>query len=244
MHDVSAMHGVHRSRQRFHKLGRLASRHRLAAEFAGEVASLDELQHAVGMTVRLADLVNLDDIGMLQPCHGLRFGPEARQLTWSGMSAIENHFEGDHAQLGVRWARLVDDPHAAAAEDTFDHVARHRNRGRSRLGLPPPPSWPTRPGTKAAVSSAAEDTPCPKVRVSFGPGVAAPGRSLGKTARADLEAMLTSAGTAISSPHFGHWIASPISSSSTLISVEQEEQAAWMVMAQYPGRHVECRRKI
>ena len=43
----------------------------------------------------LADLVDLDDIGMLQPSHGFALGAEPSQVGRAGMATRQDHFQGD-----------------------------------------------------------------------------------------------------------------------------------------------------
>ena len=122
MQHVAAVGQLHRPRQRLHQLRRLPCRQRLVVELPGEVAAFDELQGAVRMPARLADLVNLHDVGVLQPRHRLGLDAETGQLTRRGMVAGQHHLER-HGALQRLVARFVDNTHAAAAEDGLDRVA-------------------------------------------------------------------------------------------------------------------------
>jgi hypothetical protein len=86
------------------------------------------------MPARLADLVNLHDVRVLQPCHRLGLDPEARQLPRPGMAAAEDHLER-HGAFEGQVQRLVDDAHAPTADYSLDLVARHQNPSRSTLRL-------------------------------------------------------------------------------------------------------------
>jgi len=75
----------------------------------------------------LADLVDLNDVGVLQAGDGLGLGAEAGQVRRAGMAARQDHLQRDDAiQLEV--PRLVDDTHAALAELAQDLVAGHLAR--------------------------------------------------------------------------------------------------------------------
>ena len=64
----------------------------------------------------LADLVDLHDVGVLQPGDGLGLGAEAGQLLPSpACAAGQDHLEGDEA-VEPDLPGLVDDAHAAAAQ--------------------------------------------------------------------------------------------------------------------------------
>ena len=71
-----------------------------------------------------ADLVDLHDVGVLQPCHRLAFGEEADHVFGRSVRAAEDHLQGDVASQ-ANLPRLVDDAHAAAAQHLEDLIAGH-----------------------------------------------------------------------------------------------------------------------
>ena len=81
MDDAALVGGVHGPGQRLDQRGRLA---RAAAaspsSLLGQAAAVHELQREEGLAVVLADLVDLDDVGVLQAGDGLGLGAEAGQL--------------------------------------------------------------------------------------------------------------------------------------------------------------------
>src|SRR5262245_50487081 len=93
----------------------LARRQRRALEPARQAAAAAELQREVGQAVVLADFVDLDDVGVLQPRDRRRLAAKAVEAFVIGVAAGEDHLEGDDAvQLQV--PGLVDDAHAAPAQ--------------------------------------------------------------------------------------------------------------------------------
>jgi hypothetical protein len=76
------------------------------------------------MAVRRADLVNLHDIGVLQLGDRRRLNLESSQIPASGMSAREDHLQGDHP-FQSEVPGLVDHSHAASADLPQYLVARH-----------------------------------------------------------------------------------------------------------------------
>ena len=90
----------------------------------------------------LTDLVDLDDVGVLERRHRLRFDEKPSQRIGAGVSPGEHHLEGDEP-VELLLPRLVHDAHAAAAELAEDLVAAdmwHRppglrvDRGENRIG--------------------------------------------------------------------------------------------------------------
>jgi len=62
-----------------------------------------------------AGLIDLDDIGMLQPGRGFRLGAKPGQAHRPGMRSRQDHFQRDDA-LQAKVPRLIDHAHAAATE--------------------------------------------------------------------------------------------------------------------------------
>ncbi len=134
MHEIAAVCQMHRFRQRRHQSGRVARRQGLASQPACQRAALYEFKGEERPSVRLADLVDLHDVRMLQPRDGLGLYPEPRPLGWVAIGAGE-HLEGD-GPLEGQVPRLVDDAHAAPAEYRLHLIAGNlRQVGGGRHGV-------------------------------------------------------------------------------------------------------------
>ncbi len=72
-----------------------AGRLRLVGETLGQVA-FDVFQDEVRPPLVLADLVELDDVGVAQPGHRHRFAVEARPVARVGTACVEQHLQGHH----------------------------------------------------------------------------------------------------------------------------------------------------
>jgi len=137
---------LHRPRQRLHQLGRFLGWQRLAVELAGEGAARDELQGAVGVATNLADLVNLDDVGVLQARHRLRLDAEAGQLAFAGVTTGEDHLQR-HGALELQVQGFVDDampPRPSSLSISYPGTENQRREGRSLAPGPGPagaPPW-------------------------------------------------------------------------------------------------------
>ena len=82
---------------------------------------MDVFQRQERAAAVLADLVDLDDVGMLQLADGFGFRAKTGQLGLTGMAACENHLERDHP-FQTALAGLVDHAHRPAAERFEDFV--------------------------------------------------------------------------------------------------------------------------
>ena len=122
MHDVAAVRQVHGARDRFDQPCRFDNRQWPAFKLLGEVFPLNELQCAIGISFRLADLVDLHNVGMLQTRDSLGLDPKPRKHSWIDRGVDPHHLEC-HGPLEFQVARLVNDPHAASAENFQDLVA-------------------------------------------------------------------------------------------------------------------------
>ncbi len=71
---------IDRAGQYLDQAGRPHRRQRLAGQVAIQAAGGAVLQREVGQALVLADLVDLNDVGVRQPGHGLRLGTEAEQV--------------------------------------------------------------------------------------------------------------------------------------------------------------------
>ena len=108
--------------RRLHRPRRPLGRLRRAGQGLGQRAALDQLEHQERRPGVLADAVDLDDVRVPQPRHGLDLDPEPRRGLRAGQRAGDEHLHGHRAlQLGLPGA--IDDPHAAPAQDAQDLVA-------------------------------------------------------------------------------------------------------------------------
>src|SRR5262245_50211823 len=62
-----------------------------------EAAAIDVFEGNKRLAVLLADLVNLDDVGMLQPGHRFRFGGKTGASGRAGEGAGQDHFQSDES---------------------------------------------------------------------------------------------------------------------------------------------------
>ena len=74
-----------------------------------------------GEAVDLADLVDLHDIGVMEPRDRFRLEPETVQLLRPGLEAGPDHLQGDQT-LQLSLPGLVDHPHATVAQLLQDLV--------------------------------------------------------------------------------------------------------------------------
>jgi hypothetical protein len=123
--DAGAVGRGHRPGQRLDKFRRLGRGQRPAVEPAGDVAAAAELQREERQAVVFADLINLDDVGVLHAGEGLGFGLEPGQLPRGRVPAGQDHFQGDRP-VQADLPRFVDHAHPAATEFAKDLVPRHR----------------------------------------------------------------------------------------------------------------------
>ncbi len=116
----------------FEQMGGLAGRR---AGGVAEAAAGDELHGEERPAVDLANLVDLDDAGVLQPGCGLGLAAEALPFGGAGKDVAADHLEGDDTVEG-QLAGPVDDAHAAGAQFVEQFVAGDGGRPLRRSGLP------------------------------------------------------------------------------------------------------------
>ena len=121
MHDAGLVGGMDRPRQRDHQFRRLASRLGRAGQPVGEAAPFQQLQRDKGKAGGLADVVDLHDIGMMQPGDRFRLAPETVQVLRPGLEAGTDHLQGDQT-VQLVLPGLVDHPHATVAQLRQDVV--------------------------------------------------------------------------------------------------------------------------
>ena len=88
---------------------------RPAIDVGGEAATVDEFEGEVREAADLADVVDLDDVGVLEAGEGLGLLVEPRQGDGAGVGAGQDHLERDQT-IQADLAGLVDDSHAAPAQ--------------------------------------------------------------------------------------------------------------------------------
>ena len=106
-----------------------ARRQRRAAQLLLQAAAAAELQREERPALVLADLVDLDDVGVLQARDRFRLRPEARQFRGAGVAARQDHLQRYHP-VRLDLPRPVHHPHAAAAQLTQQLIAGDRDDGR------------------------------------------------------------------------------------------------------------------
>src|SRR5262249_19779984 len=89
-----------------------------------QLAALEKLHGHEHDVAALADVVDGDDVGMVEPARRLGFLVEAR-LVFRHLARVERHVDGlDRDRAVEQWiARAVDDAHGALAELGDDLVA-------------------------------------------------------------------------------------------------------------------------
>ena len=127
--DAALMGDVDRPGQSLDQLRGLPGRQGLLADPGRQRAPFDELEREVGISVGLVDLIDLDDVRMPKLADRLGLRLEASEFSPAGVLGRQDHLEGgepaDAAMPG-----LVDDAHAAAAQDFEDVVVADRRRDR------------------------------------------------------------------------------------------------------------------
>ena len=126
---VGAVHGAG---QRGRQPGRQPAGQRRPVQVRRQVPALDEFQRKIRAFFRLADVVNLDNVGMAQAGDGRGLGLEPPQTAAIGLVAGQDHFQGDQAAQ-AELARLVDHTHSSPsqlAQDLVAGQARPARRGR------------------------------------------------------------------------------------------------------------------
>ena len=115
MHDAGLVRRVHGPGERRHQLGRRAAGLGRPLEAVGEAPPFEQLERDEGAAVGLAEVVDLDDVGMAEPGDGLGLDQEPLAMLGVGVLAVADHLQRDDpVQRAV--PGLVDDAHAAAAQ--------------------------------------------------------------------------------------------------------------------------------
>ena len=100
----------------------------------GKIGALDEIHREVADPLVLADLVNGDNVGVLQPGRGGGLGAEPADIFRAGKLAGGKYLDGDNpAQAAL--AGFVDHPHAAA-RDFLDQLIVAESAQEERIAEP------------------------------------------------------------------------------------------------------------
>src|SRR5262245_47096172 len=97
MHYPALVGVMHGPGQRLDQGGGLVGRQRAAGQHLRQAGAFHELQDEVGLPLLLADLVDVDDVGVLQTGDRQRLAPEAAHLLRAGQVAGADHLEGNAA---------------------------------------------------------------------------------------------------------------------------------------------------
>ncbi len=124
MDDTAIVGVVHRPGQHLRDPRSLLDRHRARRQPPGQVLPFDHFQRQVGGPVRLADLMDFHDIGVVQTGGGLGLPVEPVELFRVDAPDRPDHLQGD-PPLEPHLRCKIDDPHAADADLAKDLVARH-----------------------------------------------------------------------------------------------------------------------
>ena len=106
-----------------------------AGQPVGEDRSLEQLQRDERQAVHLADVVNLDDVGVAELGDGLGLDPEAGEVVGAGLAAAPDHLDGDQA-VQAHLPGLVDDAHPPSTELLQELVAGDRWAARTGSACP------------------------------------------------------------------------------------------------------------
>src|SRR5262249_30943284 len=99
MHDAAVVGVLHCPGQRLDQPGGFGGRRQGLSDAGGEVTALGKLQSEKRTTLIVADLANLQKVGMLQRRQGAGLAVEARQMLGVGEDAIAEHFDRDEAMV-------------------------------------------------------------------------------------------------------------------------------------------------
>src|SRR5262245_12927612 len=116
------MSGMDGPRQGLDELCRRTRRLGRASEMLGQAAAGHELQDKVRPARGLADIEDLDDVGMLQASDHRGLCAKAVQVLGFGVTPGQDHLER-HSAMETELPGLVDDAHAASSQLPQDFVA-------------------------------------------------------------------------------------------------------------------------
>ena len=124
VNDAVAVRRVDGTRECQDHLGRWPDRLGLPLQVLREAAAGHVFHGEEGTAGGLADIVDLNDIGMPQACQRLDLGAKAGQVGGAGLEAGQDHLEGDFAAK-TEMPGLVDDAHSPSTEQPQYLVTRN-----------------------------------------------------------------------------------------------------------------------
>ncbi len=123
MNDPAPVRLVDGPRERLDQGGGPLRRPRRAVEPLRQASAFQILELEIGPAVMIAEAVNLHDVRVPQFRDRLRLGQKANRGFVPRVFARQDHLERNVA-IQLDFLSLVDDSHAAAAQDTLDRIAR------------------------------------------------------------------------------------------------------------------------
>ena len=134
MNHAVGMSGMDRPRQSFDQRCSHMDGLWRTLEVLGQAAAGHVFQDKVRPAGSLANIVNLDNVGMLQTSDGRGLGAKAVQILWLGLDPVQNHLQR-HDTLETKLLGLVDHAHTATSQFPQDFVSwYHRPFGSGRHG--------------------------------------------------------------------------------------------------------------
>jgi hypothetical protein len=117
-------------------------RHRSARELRGERRPHQVLHHEIELSVfRLADVVDVDDVRVIDAIRGARFAQHPRAQVRFATEVGANQLHGDDA-IDEHVSRAVDDAHAAFADARLEPVTARNDATERRIVVLPCPRGP------------------------------------------------------------------------------------------------------
>ncbi len=138
--DASLMSVVDRTRGDRHELGGLPGIGHVVLRSLVEALTRDQLHAEVMLILELTDLEDRHNVGMIEPSDRLGLVLKPADFIGTGEPGGLDHLQG-HRAIQAELAGLVDDPHAAFAQDSLQLVVaevadeRPRLEGRAAFGL-------------------------------------------------------------------------------------------------------------
>jgi hypothetical protein len=131
VNDSLLMGRGYRPGQDFHQPRRLRSGQRRTLAMLLQAAAVDEFEGKERLSRLFADLIDLHDVGVMQPGNGRSFSAEAVALARPSLGTGADHFEG-HDSVQLDLPGLVDDAHAAVTDLLQNLVPSRCRRPRAR----------------------------------------------------------------------------------------------------------------
>ena len=115
MHDARLMRCVHGAGESLHQFGRCANGLGRPFEPIGQASPFEQLERDERATFDLAEVIDLDDVGVAKAGDGLGLDHEPLVSGGAGVLAVTDHLQCDNAVQGTV-PGLVNDTHPAAAQ--------------------------------------------------------------------------------------------------------------------------------